>query len=113
MKVAIGGIRGLPANYGGFETSAEETTKRMIESGLQVTIYCRKRGKGKDYLKSYLGAKFIYLPCIADSKFETISHSFAIAFHALVNKNKFNVLHLYNAASCLALPILKIVNIYH
>ena len=41
MKIAILGIRGIPANYGGFETFAEELAPRLVERGHEVTVYGR------------------------------------------------------------------------
>jgi Domain of unknown function (DUF1972) len=41
MKIALMGIRGIPANYGGFETFAEELTTRLVSRGHQVTVYGR------------------------------------------------------------------------
>jgi len=37
MRIAILGTRGVPANYGGFETFAEELGKRLVQRGHQVT----------------------------------------------------------------------------
>ena len=41
MKLAILGIRGIPANYGGFETFAEECGAGLAARGHDVTVYCR------------------------------------------------------------------------
>ena len=43
MRIAILGTRGVPANYGGFETFAEELGKRLVQRGHQVTVYGRDR----------------------------------------------------------------------
>ncbi|NOT63755.1 MAG: DUF1972 domain-containing protein, partial [Acidobacteria bacterium] len=37
MKIAILGTRGIPANYGGFETFAEQLGVRLAARGHQVT----------------------------------------------------------------------------
>src|SRR5712692_5353168 len=42
MKIAIIGTRGIPARYGGFETFAEQLSKRLVTRGHQVTVYCRR-----------------------------------------------------------------------
>ena len=39
-KIAILGSRGIPASYGGFETFAEELSLRLVERGVDVTVYC-------------------------------------------------------------------------
>ena len=41
MKVAILGTRGIPANYGGFETFAQELATRLVARGHDVSVYCR------------------------------------------------------------------------
>jgi hypothetical protein len=43
MRIAILGTRGIPANYGGFETFAEELSTRLALIGHSVAIYCRER----------------------------------------------------------------------
>ena len=38
LDVAIAGTRGVPANYSGFETFAEELGARLVERGHRVTV---------------------------------------------------------------------------
>ena len=40
MKLAILGCRGIPAQYGGFETFAEELATRLAMMGVDVTVFC-------------------------------------------------------------------------
>ncbi|MEO8378897.1 MAG: DUF1972 domain-containing protein, partial [Acidobacteriota bacterium] len=42
MKIAILGTRGVPANYGGFETFAAELSTRLVKRGHEVFVYCRE-----------------------------------------------------------------------
>ena len=35
------GIRGIPANYGGFETFIEEMAPRLVRNGHKVTVFGR------------------------------------------------------------------------
>ncbi len=63
-KVAIIGTNGLPANYGGFETLAENIVKELGKD-FEFTVYCRKTPKSKK-LKNFLGARLVYLPCLAN-----------------------------------------------
>lgn len=39
LRVAILGARGIPANYGGFETFAEQLATRLAARGHEVTVY--------------------------------------------------------------------------
>ena len=38
MRIAFPGIRGVPANLGGFETFAEQIGRRLAERGDDVTV---------------------------------------------------------------------------
>ena len=54
-KVAIVGIQGVPAKYGGFETLVENIIGENCSSNIQYTIFC----SAKDYenrMNSYKGA---------------------------------------------------------
>lgn len=70
-SIAILGTRGIPANYGGFETFAEELGRRLAERGHPVTIYCRERY----HAPTYLGVQLRYLPTIRHKYFDTIAHT--------------------------------------
>lgn len=45
--VAFCGTRGLPANYGGFETAVDEISKRFATRGYDCVVYCRARAGAK------------------------------------------------------------------
>lgn len=82
MRIAILGIRGIPANYGGFETFAEELSVRLVSRGHEVTVYGRER-----YPKThYRGARLKYLPTIRHKYFDTLAHSFISTFHLLLHR---------------------------
>ena len=63
MRIAILGTRGIPANYGGFETFAEELSPRLAARGHDVTVYCRSHHVSKE-LKEYKGVRLVVLPTI-------------------------------------------------
>ena len=60
MRIAIGGVRGIPGRYSGFETSAEETAKRMAQLGHQVTVYCRAK-RAEHGRPEYAGIELVHL----------------------------------------------------
>ena len=63
MKLAILGTRGIPANYGGFETFAEELSTRLVVRGHDVTVYGRSNNiRYRD--RTYKGVKLAILPTI-------------------------------------------------
>ncbi|OLE74035.1 MAG: glycosyl transferase family 1 [Acidobacteria bacterium 13_1_20CM_2_57_8] len=73
MKLAILGTRGIPANYGGFETFAEELATRLAARGHDVTI----------------GTKYL----------DTVTHTFLSVFHAF--PQWFDCILMCNAANAI------------
>lgn len=59
-KVAIVGIVGVPANYGGYETMVENILDYTPED-LEYMVCCTKTAY-KEKVKEYKGAKLIYFP---------------------------------------------------
>ena len=85
MKIAVIGIRGVPATYGGLETCAEEVGVRLAQRGHEVIVYCRK-GYYKESTKEYKGIKRITLPHLRLKITDTYSHSLLAMFHVLTQK---------------------------
>jgi glycosyltransferase involved in cell wall biosynthesis len=82
MRIAILGTRGIPANYGGFETFCEELSTRLALIGHSVTVYCRVRHPEP----SYRGVQLRYLPTIQHKYFDTIAHTFLSTSHLLFHR---------------------------
>jgi len=80
MKIAILGTRGIPANYGGFETFAEELSTRLAERGHDVTVYCRSANYD-EHLESYEGVKRVTLPSVHTKSLDTLSAGFISSLH--------------------------------
>jgi len=61
-SIAILGTRGIPASYGGFETFAEQLGIRLVERGIDVTVFCEQ--KSSQAAKTYKGIQLahIYAP---------------------------------------------------
>ena len=98
MKLAILGTRGIPANYGGFETFAEELSVRLAARGHDVTVYGRSnniRYKGNEYR----GVKLVVLPTIGTKHLDTVFHTFISVFHAI--PRRFDVVLICNAANAI------------
>src|SRR6185312_1366628 len=71
MRIALLGTRGIPANYGGFETFAEEISVRLAGRGHDVTVYCRERHSQP----VYRGVRLRYLPTIRHKYLDTVAHT--------------------------------------
>jgi glycosyltransferase involved in cell wall biosynthesis len=82
MRIALLGTRGIPANYGGFETFAEELSIRLVKRGHQVTVYCREKYPERQYC----GVNVVYLPSIRHKYFDTLAHTCVSTFHLLTHR---------------------------
>lgn len=80
MNIAIIGTRGIPANYGGFETFAENLAVRLVKSGHRVTVYCRSNYVDKA-MRSYKGVDLVVLPTIRHKYLDTVAHAFLASCH--------------------------------
>ena len=100
MKVALLGTRGVPAQYGGFETAVEEIGARLAERGYEVTVYCRNPGQT---MTSYRGMHLVNAPAIKHRMTETLSHTAISTVHAII-RDRPDVVLMLNAGNA---PMLK------
>jgi glycosyltransferase involved in cell wall biosynthesis len=82
VRIAILGTRGIPANYGGFETFAEELSVRLAARGHEVIVYCRERRP----FTEYRGVHLVYLPTIHHKYFDTVAHTFVSTLHLVARR---------------------------
>jgi glycosyltransferase involved in cell wall biosynthesis len=60
--VRILGTHGVPANYGGFETAAENVAKFLVARGWRVIVYCQVDGAGTVSEDSWQGIERVNIP---------------------------------------------------
>jgi glycosyltransferase involved in cell wall biosynthesis len=82
MKIALLGTRGIPAAYGGFETFAEELSRRLVARGHDVTVYCRVRNPEP----VYQGVRLRYVPPVRHKYLETVVHTFLSTLDLLARR---------------------------
>jgi glycosyltransferase involved in cell wall biosynthesis len=121
LKIAILGTRGVPPNYGGFETFAAELGTRLVARGHEVFVYCRDvmasgvppAGTGPSTsfgMTRWNGITRIVKPALMGSKYlETVSHTFVSALDAL--RRDYDAILLCNAANAFVLPLLRAARI--
>jgi glycosyltransferase involved in cell wall biosynthesis len=80
-RIAIVGSRGIPGNYGGFETFAERLGMGLVERGHEVAVYCPSSSSSTDE-RWYLGIRRVVVPAIPMKALEKISSSFFSCVHA-------------------------------
>src|SRR5437867_2013254 len=98
MKLAILGTRGIPANYGGFETFAEELSVRLAARGHDVSVYGRSNNI-RYREKIFKGVKIAILPTIGTKHLDTVVHTLLSVCHAL--PRRFDCILVCNAANAL------------
>ncbi|HEX3582742.1 MAG TPA: glycosyltransferase [Thermoanaerobaculia bacterium] len=124
MRLAILGTRGVPPEYGGFETFAAELGSRLARRGHSVTVYCRETrlpgGQVAGLSKiagppgnsatrqpdHWHGIRRIVLPHFPGKYFETVTHTMLSALDAL--RRDFDVILLCNAANAFTIPLLRV-----
>lgn len=55
------GTRGLPANYGGFETAVDEISRRFVKAGYGCEVFCRLSSR-KEPKGEHEGRRLVYVP---------------------------------------------------
>lgn len=113
MKVALLGTRGIPANYGGFESFAEQLSVRLAKRGHQVTVYCRANNI-QTRARIYKGVRLEILPTISHKYLDTIAHTFLSTLHVLfrrLRKDNFDVLLYCNGANALFIFLPRLVGV--
>lgn len=106
--ISILGTVGVPANYGGFETLAENLVKHHDAMSVpdSITIYCSSRS----YLAknpSYLSAQLKYVPLNANGA-QSIPYDIWSLFSAVWNRN--DVILLLGVSGAIALPIVCLIS---
>ncbi len=102
MRIAFVGVRGIPDLYSGFETAVTEISRRLVERGHDVVVYCRK-GYGYESEATYKGVNKIYLPRIETKQLDTLSHTLFSLVHLLFNP--VDVILIFNAGNGILLLI--------
>lgn len=99
------GMRGVPANYGGLETVAEEVGARLAQRGHSVRVYCRPHGTS-GAMQSYRQMRRIELPSVRRKHLDTPTHTAAASVHALLHRS--DVVHVFGVGNAPWLPLLRL-----
>ena len=92
MRIALMGTRGIPANYGGFETFYENLGPRLVARGHDVWVYNRPHAVGPSDGQRYRGVRLVSLPSIRTKHLDTITHTFASVIHGL--RRRYDIVYI-------------------
>ena len=106
-RVAIIGIQGVPAKYGGFESLVENIIGENCSSDVQYTVFC----SGKDYnthLKSYKGVILKYISAFHANGIQSVPYDILSMIKCLRGYDDSVIL---GVSGCIFLPVLRLF--YH
>ena len=102
-KVAIIGCVGIPANYGGFETLAEQLALRL-QNRFEITVYCSRK-HFQDRPSKIQNIKLKYLPLKANGV-QSIPYDMLSMLDALFYADTMLIL---GVSGCILLPLLRLL----
>lgn len=101
MRIAVIGLRGVPANYCGIDAVVEELGSGIAERGHEVTVFCVSGRFPKPHRNSYRGIHLRYVPSVESKNFEILIYSWLAAVASIFRP--YDVYHLHQNASPVAL----------
>lgn len=92
MKIAMIGLRGIPAKSGGVEVVVDHLAPLLVKLGADVTVYCRNQYCDRRP-KEYKGVKLKYLPTINTMYTEALTHTFLSSMSAIFSD--YDIVHYH------------------
>jgi len=104
--VAVLGLRGVPATWGGVERQCEELYARLAAAGFPITVYCRSSyvPKGMDF---YKGIRLIRLPALPGKHLEAFAHTLLACLHLPLTAC--DIVHIYSQGPAIFAPLVRVV----
>jgi glycosyltransferase involved in cell wall biosynthesis len=96
-RIAFCGTRGIPANYGGFETAVDEISRKIVEQGLEVDVFCRSTNPSNP--TKHQGRKCIFIRSIKSRKLDTVVSSIFTGLYLLHHRNQYSHVFWFNNAN--------------
>jgi glycosyltransferase involved in cell wall biosynthesis len=99
FRVAIMGIRGVPAAHGGFESFAERLAPFLAQQGCEVTVYCQEDGEGSVSTSLWGAVHRVHIPSGADTPVASMRFDWHCISHALKHRPDVVLILGYNTAA--------------
>jgi len=106
MRIAMIGIKAIPARFGGFETAVDEISRGLVRRGHQVVVYNRT-GMSRHPGRFYDGVELVTLPTIPSKNLSTICHAFLSTLHVMFRK--VDVVHYFTTGATLFAPLPRLM----
>ncbi|VAW65696.1 Alpha-D-GlcNAc alpha-1,2-L-rhamnosyltransferase [hydrothermal vent metagenome] len=111
QSISILGIRGIPAQHGGFETFAEYLAPYMVKHGWKVTVYCQIDGTGNIYEDEWQGIRRVNIPVSKKGAKGTIIFDWKSTLHAAKTRDTILTLGYNTALFCILYRLKGLKNI--
>ena len=105
LKIAMIGIKAIPARFGGFETAVDELSRGLVKSGHYVRVYNRS-GMYTWPGRHYEGVELLTLPTVRSKNLSTIIHAFLATLHLIFHP--VDVVHYFTTGATLFAPIPRV-----
>jgi len=106
MRVAMIGIKAIPARFGGFETAVDELSRGLVRLGHNVRVYNRS-GMSSFMGSCYDGVELVTLPTLRSKNLSTIVHAFLSTLHVLLHR--VDVVHYFTTGVTLFAPLPRLL----
>ena len=106
MRIAMIGIKAIPARFGGFETAVDEISRGVVRLGHRVTVYNRA-GMSEHPGRFYEGVELVSLPTLRSKNLSTICHTFLATLHVMFRK--VDVVHYFTTGATLFAPLPRLM----
>jgi glycosyltransferase involved in cell wall biosynthesis len=93
LKIAMIGLRGIPATHGGVERAVEELSAHLVARGHEITVYARSAYAEREVTR-HRGVQIRRLPQINTKHLEAASHTMLALSHAMAAR-RYDVIHLH------------------
>lgn len=98
-RVVIMGIRGVPAQHGGFETFAEHLALYLVERDWEVTVYCQDEGvEGPVRTDDWRGVRRVTIPVKREGAAGTVIFDWRSVRHVMGTDQRLLLTLGYNTA---------------
>ena len=96
--IAFCGTRGIPANYGGFETAVDQITRHFVREGYDCEVFCRRSSASAD-IGQHEGRKLAYVNGHSSQRLDTFVAAIQTGLHLLKNRRKYRHVFWFNNAN--------------
>lgn len=106
MKIAMIGIKAIPARFGGFETAVDQISRGLVQRGHQVVVYNRN-GMSIHPDRDYEGVRLVELPTLNSKHLSTIVHALLSTIHVVFHR--VDVVHYFTTGASVFAPIPRLL----